>query len=178
MKKILVLFIFIFLSFSAFAERSDFICTFKDSYKYKNWRGKIKTDKEEIIWLTGKLSEKKGIAKIRSSFLFGDKKKKKVIFFRTKRAQESKFSYAKYSNKTIVQALKKEWIPTYIRFSLPKNIDRKRFTAYLGYFSSTQKLIKEDHQTSVDLTNEEQKEFQNENLTELEYKLNCRKKNR
>jgi hypothetical protein len=125
--KIFILFLLLAFSTSAFSKASI--------------RCKYKEGKQTVFKLTGKLDEDGGKLKMKGEYVTGYPKVQKVKFYRTQRANEDKFEYAKYSIKSPQQYEKNEFITPFYRLSIPKDIlngkkKLKNFSAYFGYHKS------------------------------------------
>lgn len=180
--KLYSLVIFSLLSTSALAKVS-FTCSYADSYKVEK-NGKVKTKYgSPIVKVKGTLKEDGGgKLSITSDYLYGTKKKQKVKFYRAQRANEEGLSFAKFHNKSDKQVQDKVWLSRYVRFSLPKNALKgkdKGFTAYFAFFQASEDASSlgsdEPTATEVEVTEDELKEFANENEKEFEYKMWCKK---
>ena len=183
MKKLFTTFMALGLTWSAHAVK--FGCVYHDSYKVQS-RGKVQTkyDRSPTVSVYGTLDENTGGRfSAKSYFLFGDvgnsKAYQKFNFHRQYRKNESGLKFAKFANKTPAQQKAGEWIPTYVRFSLPKDSFNKskgnKFTAYFGYFRSKvdPNLMQQSQVQQFDLSSREIEEFKRENNEEFEYKMNC-----
>ncbi|MCP4914681.1 MAG: hypothetical protein GY909_16310 [Oligoflexia bacterium] len=178
MKKIAIITLgFALLSSSAFARK--FKCSYYETHKVKSGR-KVKVKSQKVLDIRVNLDKfDGGKVKIKSSYLFGDKSFQKFNFYRVDRKNEKAFSYAKFHNKTPKQSADKEWIPTYMRFSLPKKAFGKKkprsFTAYFGYFRSQTNFDSIDGSLKgVTLSEDERQSFKSNNVNELEYKMTCK----
>lgn len=178
MKKLAIVTLgFALLSSSAFARK--FKCSYYETHKVKTGR-KVKVKTKKVLDLRLNLDKfDGGKVRVKSAFLFGDKSFQKLNFYRVDRKKEKSFSYAKFHNKTPQQSADKEWIPTYMRFSLPKKAFKKKrlssFTAYFGYFRSQTNFDSIDGSLKgVTLTSDEKESFKSTNVNELEYKMTCK----
>ncbi|MBK25144.1 MAG: hypothetical protein CME70_14215 [Halobacteriovorax sp.] len=171
------------LSTSAFAE-VKFTCSYSDVYKVEK-KGKVKTKYgKPVVKVSGELSETSGgKLSVKSAYLFGTKSKQKIKFYRHERENEANLKFAKFHNKTSEELAAKTWLPTYVRFSLPKKSlegKEKSFPAYFAYYGAKENVNtigSDDPQiTEVEVTEEELAEFSKENEKSFEYKLWCKRK--
>lgn len=160
-----------------------FSCAYSDVHKVMKGK-KVKTKYgKAIVKVKGTLSETGGgTLSIKSDYLYGTNKKQKVVFHRHNRDGEGELKFAKFHNKTQAQLDAKAWLPTYVRFSLPKKSlkgEEKEFPAFFGFFRAKEdvnSIGSDDPQaTAVEVTEEDLKEFAKENEKSLEYKLWCKK---
>ncbi|MDC1175527.1 hypothetical protein OAT67_09015 [Bacteriovoracaceae bacterium] len=176
MRTILLALLLLGLTLTTHAKRVK--CTYYERYQYQSGK-KIKFRKSKLVEVKAKLDMSEGgTIKVSSDYMFGALKQQTFKVYNSNRPQEKKYSYVKFHNKTPAQSKSNEWIPTYIRFSVPKAFfkgkKRSGFKAYLGYFVSQTNFDSIDGSLKgVTLSDSEKDTFKRENAGELEYELDC-----
>lgn len=179
--KLLLISLLALISTSVMAD-VDFTCSYRDSFQVQK-KNKVKTKYgKPVVTVKGTLKDSTGgKLSIKSAYLYGTKSKQKIKFYRAERDNEANLSFAKFHNKSSEQVSQKVWLPTYVRFSLPKKAlkgKEKGFTAYFGFFQAKENVntigSDDPSATAIEVTEEELKEFAKENDKVFEYKLWCK----